>query len=131
MRFKMLTIALLINWEFVILTLAHLNENDAKVDTNLSSESLKAQQSPENSERLYLKTADGRKDDCERNLNTRSPSDPTENSIVESTFKCHACADHGWDKKWGNAGQNRRDPTQNEESEELPQGHVTWQYLRS
>lgn len=128
MQIQMLVILLLINWEFVT-TLAHLNRDDAKVDTYLVNESLgKAQQSPADVERLYLRTADTHEDDCEFYLNTSTPSgESAEDSVTESTFKCRAClADHSW----GNSDSNINIAIQNDEFEELLRGAVTWRYLK-
>ncbi len=126
MSFKIM-IALLINWEFVILTLAHLNKDDAEVDTNRSNESLKAQQSPADLERLYLRAADAHEDDCERYLNSSAFSgDPADDSTIQSTFKCHACEDHSL---VNNADQNGANPSQNDELEEILRGPVTWRFL--
>lgn len=130
-KVSMLMIALLINWEFVV-TLAHLNKDDAKFRAN---ESLKiAPQSPADLERLYLRTADLHEDGCEL-YNASTPSNETrEDSVTESTFKCHAClSDHSWDNKWGNADSNQNGPipTPNDEFEELPSGPVTWRALKS
>lgn len=131
MKVQMLMIALLINWEFVI-TVAHLNRDDAKIDTNRVNESLQiAQQSPADVERLYLRTADVREDDCELYLKNSTPSsESAEDSMTEFTFKCHAClADHSW----GNAHSNRNGPipTQNDVFKELLMGPVTWRSLKS
>ncbi|XP_016398925.1 uncharacterized protein LOC107732169 [Sinocyclocheilus rhinocerous] len=123
-------IALLINWEFVILTLAHLNKDDAEVVTNnvRSNESLKAQQSPADLERLYLRAADAHEDDCERYVNTLAfSSDPADDSTIQSTFKCHACEDHSL---VNNADQNGANPSQNDAFEEILRGPVTWRFLR-
>jgi len=130
MKVQIFMIALLINWEFVI-TVAHLNRNDAKIDTNRVTESLlKAQQSPADGERMYLRNAETREDDCELYLK-HSTAESAEDSMTESTFKCHAClADHSW----GNADSTRDDrpiPTQNDEFKELLRGPVTWQSLKS
>lgn len=131
MKVQMLMIALLINWEFVIIV-AQLNRDDAKIDRNRVNESLqKAQQSPADVERLYLRTVDGaREDDCELYLKNATPSSKSaEDSMTESTFKCHAClADHSW----GNADSNRNGPipTQNDEFKELLMGPVTWRSLK-
>ncbi|XP_042590910.1 uncharacterized protein LOC109087775 isoform X15 [Cyprinus carpio] len=107
-----LMIALLINWEFVILTLAHLNKDDAEVVTNGSNESLEAQQS----------SADAHEDDCERYLNTSAfSSDPADDSTIQSTFRCHACEDHSLVT---GASTSRKD-----EFEEVLRGPVTWRFL--
>ncbi|XP_052466968.1 uncharacterized protein LOC128025037 isoform X3 [Carassius gibelio] len=129
MRFMMFLIALWINWEFVIFTLAHFINEDA-IDTNRAHESLNAQQSPADLERLYLRTQDAHDDICKVYLNTTSSSrDPADDSI-ENTFKCHACADHGLNDKWRNAGRSGPNPRQDEEFEEFPREPVTWRYLR-
>lgn len=130
MKIEMLVILLLINWEFVT-TLAHLNRDDVKVDTYRAYESLKkAQQSPADVERLYLRTADTHEDDCELYLNTSTPSgESAEDSVAESTFKCRAClADHSWGNSDSN--QNGAIAIQNDEFEELLRGSVTWRYLK-
>lgn len=125
MSFKIM-IALLINWEFVILTLAHLNKDDAEVDTSRSNESLKAQQSPADLERLYLRAA-AHEDDCERYLNSSAFSgDPADDSTIQSTFKCHACEDHSL---VNNAEQNGANPSQNDELDEILEGPVIWRFL--
>ncbi|XP_077061880.1 uncharacterized protein LOC143714532 [Siphateles boraxobius] len=130
MKVQMLMIALLINWEFVI-AVAHLNRDDSKIDTNRLNVSLqKAQQSPADVERLYLRTAGAREDDCELYLKKTMPSsESAEDSMTESTFKCRACLS---DHSWGNADSNRNgpNPTQNE-FKELLRGPVTWRSLKS
>ncbi|XP_042623103.1 mucin-17-like isoform X2 [Cyprinus carpio] len=131
MRFMMLLIALWINWEFVTFTLAHFIDEDAKIDANRAHESLKAQQSPADLERLYLRAHDAHDDVCKAYLNTTSSSsDPAEDSMIENPFKCLACVDHGLNDKWRNAGRNRPNPTQNDEFEDFPREPVTWRYLR-
>ncbi|XP_077061881.1 uncharacterized protein LOC143714533 [Siphateles boraxobius] len=131
MKVQMLMIALLINWEFVI-AVAHFNRDDAKIDTNRVNVSLqKAQQSPADVERLYLRTAGAREDDCELYLKKAMPSiESAEDSMTESTFKCRACLS---DHSWGNADSNRNGPipTQNDEFKELLRGPVTWRSLKS
>lgn len=126
MKVQMLMIALLINWEFVT-TLAHLNRDDAKVETLRPNESLrKAQQSRADVERLSLRSADTHEDDCDLHLITSS----TEDSVTESAFKCRACLT---DHSEGNADSNRNGAIdrQNEEFEELLRGSVAWSSLES
>lgn len=112
MSFKRM-IALLINWEFVILTLAHFNKDYADVDTERSNADL---------ERLYLRAADAHEDDCERYLNSSAfSSDPADDSTTQSTFKCHACEDHSL--------VSNANPSLNDEFEETLGGPVTWRFL--
>lgn len=124
----MFLIALWINWEFVIFTLAHFIDEDA-IDTNRAHESLNAQQSPADLERLYLRTQDAHDDICKVYLNTTSSSRDPAGDSIENTFKCHACADHGLNDKWRNAGRSGPNPRQDEEFEEFPREPVTWRYL--
>ncbi|XP_016096202.1 uncharacterized protein [Sinocyclocheilus grahami] len=129
----MLMVALWINWEFVLFTLAHFIDEDAKIDTNRAHESLKAQQSPTDLERLYLRTHDAHDDVCKVGLylnTTSSSSDPAEDSMIENTFECHACADPSLNDKWRNAGRDGANPTQIDAFEEFPREPVTWRYLR-
>ncbi|KAF4106900.1 hypothetical protein G5714_012890 [Onychostoma macrolepis] len=107
---------------------AHFNKDNADVERNRSNESLKAQQSPADVERLYLRAAEAHEDDCERYLNSSAFSrDPADDSTIQSTFKCHACEDHGL---VNNADQNGANPSQKDKFEELLRGPVTWRFLR-
>ncbi len=122
MSFKRM-IALLINWEFVILALAHLNKDDAEV-VYRSNESLKAQKSPAVLERLYLRAADAHEDDCELYLNSSAFS--SDDSTIPSTFRCHACEEHSL---VNNADQHGANPSLNDGFEETLGGPVTWRFL--
>nr|XP_055075125.1 mucin-2-like [Misgurnus anguillicaudatus] len=123
--------ALLISWEFVLFTLAHLNKENAEI------ESLKANQYRVDDTGLYVRIPDARNESPNRISKTLTrQSEPDDNFLTESSFKRHAClTGHSLDNTFRNDDFNQttlKSPKQ-DDFEELLDGSksVTWKHLKT
>lgn len=132
MRVKLLFQALLLIWEFLLFTLAHVNKDNAGIDLYQVAGSLEANQS-----RYSLLRFAGASEISPKQIRKTATlsNDPVE-ELSESSFKRHTCwTTHNWDSKLvkDDLEQTRHKSPKQQEFQDILGGSksVTWQHLKS